>query len=167
MLTSAVRADDAVGSPIEALLSQTIQTPHTPPYAGDISPAAAYGFMLENESLLVDVRTLPEWQFVGIPDASATKANMLTVSWKLYPTFALNPEFLPAVVSETKNRKDLPIFFICRSGGRSLDAAVALTAQGYNYCFNISGGFEGEPNAQSHRGADSGWKASQLPWKQG
>ena len=41
-------------------------------YAGDLSPREAWE-MLEatGDAILVDVRTLPEWQFVGLPDLAA------------------------------------------------------------------------------------------------
>ena len=32
-------------------------------------------------------------------------------------------------------------------GGRSTDAAIAMTALGYKNCYNVEGGFEGEPDA--------------------
>ncbi len=60
-----------------------------------------------------------------------------------------------------------PLFFMCRSGGRSLDAMNAMMARGYMDCHNIADGFEGDPDGQSQRGRSSGWKASSLAWKQG
>ena len=57
--------------------------------------------------------------------------------------------------------------FICRSGGRSRMAAIEMTSHGFKNCFNVSGGFEGDHNAEGHRGTVDGWKFSKLPWKQG
>jgi hypothetical protein len=42
-----------------------------------------------------------------------------------------------------------------------------MTQAGYSYCFNVTDGFEGEPDASRHRGTAAGWKASNLPWMQG
>lgn len=136
-------------------------------YAGDVSPRDAYHFLCENGGMLVDVRTIPEWQFVGTPNLLGTQAKLVTLSWKLYPSFAQNPQFSDMLAAEPDLAKDTPLFFLCRSGGRSLDAAVAMTAAGYAHCFNIAGGFEGEPNAAGHRATAQGWKAANLPWVQG
>src|SRR4029079_1626779 len=62
---------------------------------------------------------------------------------------------------------DDDLFFICRSGGRSLSAAKAMAAMGYRACHNVAGGFEGPLNDERHRGALGGWKAAALPWQQG
>jgi rhodanese-related sulfurtransferase len=137
------------------------------PYAGDVTAEEAYRFLKTNEGLLLDVRTLPEWQFTGTPDMSEAKGGFTTISWKMYPTFASNPQFLETLATVKDISKDIPIFCICRSGGRSLDAAIAATDAGYRYCFNVIGGFEGEPDREGHRGTEQGWKAAGLPWKQG
>lgn len=134
-------------------------------YAGDVSPREAFEFLQGNDGVMVDVRTLPEWQFVGMPDLRGTKGQLATISWKMYPDFSANPRFAEELAKVAG--KDTPLLFICRSGGRSLDAAVAATTLGYRYCFNVSDGFEGEPDANAHRGLSRGWKATQLPWKQG
>ena len=116
---------------------------------------------------LVDVRTLPEWQFTGVADLSQTQGTLATISWKTYPGFfMLNPQFAAQLGRIAGITKDTPIFFICRTGGRSLDAAVAMTAAGYCHCFNITGGFEGEPDGEGHRGY-ARLESNQLPWKQG
>jgi rhodanese-related sulfurtransferase len=133
-------------------------------YAGEVSPEEAYHYLTAHEeALLIDVRTLPEWQFTGVPAIADDK--LATICWKNYPDFSQNPKFTSQLGSVAD--KDTPLFFLCRSGGRSLDAAVAMTAEGYTYCFNVTGGFEGDPDASGHRGTASGWKAKQLPWKQG
>ena len=63
--------------------------------------------------------------------------------------------------------RDRPVLLLCRSGQRSRFAAEALTALGYETCFNVADGFEGPPDDRHHRGATAGWKASGLPWIQG
>ena len=62
---------------------------------------------------------------------------------------------------------DDDLFFICRSGSRSLAAAKAMAAAGYRACHNVAGGFEGPLDDDSHRGSVGGWKAAGLPWIQG
>ncbi|MHA1113507.1 MAG: rhodanese-like domain-containing protein, partial [Alphaproteobacteria bacterium] len=59
-----------------------------------------------------------------------------------------------------------PTLFLCRSGARSMAAAMAMTALGHTDCRNIVEGFEGDLNGDHHRGEASGWKAAGLPWEQ-
>ncbi len=134
-------------------------------YAGEVSPEEAFGFVKDNAAVVVDVRTVPEWQFVGVPELKGTQGKLAMICWKMYPDFSTNTRFAEELAAVAG--KDTPLLFLCRSGGRSLDAAVAMTALGYRYCFNVSDGFEGDPDASAHRGATRGWKAKQLPWKQG
>ncbi len=136
-------------------------------YAGEVSPQEAFDYAKLNRSVIVDVRTAAEWQFVGLPDLNNTPSQLVTISWKLYPSFAQNSKFISELMAEPAIRKDTPLFFICRSGGRSLDAAMAMTSEGYQYCFNITGGFEGEANMMNHRSTKQGWKHDNLPWVQG
>ena len=58
------------------------------------------------------------------------------------------------------------MLIICRSGQRSRQAAVALTARGYSRCYNVSDGFEGGHDEERHRGTREGWKRAGLPWRQ-
>ena len=133
---------------------------------GEVTPVEAWKALCEDaRSVLVDVRTLPEWQFTGQPDMSAARGRLLSISWKIYPHMGLNPQFEAAlraegVIPETR------LFFLCRSGGRSHDAAEAMQRAGFAHCFNVLGGFEGESDDLRHRGTRTGWKASALPWRQ-
>ena len=45
-------------------------------------------------------------------------------------------------------------------------SAAALTAAGYENCFNVLDGFEGPLDESGHRGSRGGWKAEGLPWVQ-
>jgi rhodanese-related sulfurtransferase len=136
-------------------------------YAGDVSPAEAYRVLSQEGGFLVDVRSLPEWQFTGVANLEGMPAKLLTISWKTYPNFVLNPEFEKQLASAVGAQKDVPIFFLCKTGGRSLDAAVAMTQAGYSQSYNVTGGFEGDQNESGQRGTKNGWKAAQLPWAQG
>jgi len=135
-------------------------------YAGDVSASDAWAELKANPSArIVDVRTTAEWNFVGLPDLSGANREVQLVEWQSYPTMAPNPDFV-AQVSATSADKDTPIFFLCRSGARSRSAAIAMTRAGYTRAYNIAGGFEGDLNAERHRGNSNGWKASGLPWRQ-
>lgn len=135
-------------------------------YAGDLSVNEAWEMLgQEAGAVLVDVRTRPEWQFVGVPDLGRVGKKTVFVSWQNYPGMDRNSQFVDAVKSAGVS-PDAPILFICRSGGRSRAAAIAMTGAGFGRCYNVAGGFEGNPDAGRHRGKTDGWKAAGLPWVQ-
>ncbi len=135
-------------------------------YAGDVLSSDAWAALGNDDSaLLIDVRTQPEWQFVGVPNVSSIGKTLLPISWRIYPEMDTNDNFL----NELEKRgvsKDAPLFMLCRTGARSRESAIAATAHGYKYCFNIAHGFEGDANAKAIRGDVNGWKAEGLPWQQ-
>lgn len=139
-------------------------------YGGDVSPDEAMAILKDDKTaVLVDVRTRPEWSFVGVPDLSALGQEPLFLEWQSYPSMGLNPEFLPRLEAALEKRggsREAPVLFLCRSGARSRAAAQALTTAGYTRCLNIAGGFEGGPDHFGHRGVTEGWKARALPWIQ-
>lgn len=135
------------------------------PYNANITATNAYHFISAHPCVLIDVRTDAEWNYVGIPDLEATQASFIPLSWVLYPDYAKNQQFetqLKAVIEQ----KDMPIFFLCKLGGRSSLAAQSAQTLGYDYCYNIAAGFEGDLNSHAQRGTVNGWKAEGLPWKQ-
>jgi len=135
-------------------------------YAGDVSAKEAWSKLATDPgAALVDVRSDAEWTFVGLPDLSAVGKAPVLVPLQVFPGMAPNPNFT-AEVARAVPAKDAPIYFLCRSGGRSRTAAIALTALGYTRCFNIAGGFEGDLDGERHRGQAGGWKVAGLPWRQ-
>ncbi|MEP3244061.1 MAG: rhodanese-like domain-containing protein [Sneathiella sp.] len=135
-------------------------------YAGDITVLQAWDMLKSNpDSILIDVRTNAEWAYVGIPDLSALNKKTHTVSWVLFPDMSVNPSFLEGVKA-AQPQPSAPVLFLCRSGVRSIAAAIAATTAGYDNCYNILGGFEGDPDSDHHRGKTSGWKAENLSWVQ-
>ena len=118
-----------------------------------------------SDSYLIDVRTKPEWEFIGVPDLSSLNKKTTFISWLEYPKMNINKNFHKQVVL-TKIKKDDNIFLICRSGSRSFYAAKYLTSCGYKHCYNVSDGFEGDKNNLNHRSSINGWKVNNLPWKQ-
>jgi rhodanese-related sulfurtransferase len=124
----------------------------------------------EPRSQLVDVRTRAEWTYVGIPDLGPVGKRPVLVEWQTFPDQAIDPRFAERLAGELKalgvGLGD-ELFFICRSGSRSLAAAKAMAAIGYHACHNVACGFEGPLDDGRHRGAIAGWKAAGLPWQQG
>ena len=121
-------------------------------------------------SVLIDVRTIAEWAYVGLPDLSQIGKRPVLVEWQGFPDDRLNTTFVERV-TEALNplgaNREAELFFICRSGARSLKAAQAMTAAGFTRCRNVADGFEGPLDANHHRGQLVGWKAKGLPWAQG
>jgi rhodanese-related sulfurtransferase len=131
------------------------------PYAGSLLPAEAQ-VLLENlpGAKLVDVRTRPEWEYVGhVPDS-------VLIEWNNYPTGQHNPQFLQELESQIP-KTDAPVMFLCRSGARSNQAAAAAARSGYSNSFNILEGFEGDKDVNGHRNSVGGWRFAGLPWIQG
>lgn len=140
-------------------------------YAGDIDPVRAWELLSkEQDAVLVDVRTSAEWNFVGLADLSSIGKQLVTVEWQSLPAMAHNPAFghdVNAALERLAANQDSALVFICRSGARSRDAAISMTQQGFRRCYNLAGGFEGDLDADRHRGRRNGWKYNGLPWKQG
>ncbi|MBM3516291.1 MAG: rhodanese-like domain-containing protein [Alphaproteobacteria bacterium] len=135
-------------------------------YKGDLSAPEAWRLLSENPAAqLVDVRTRAEWTFVGVPDLAPLGRKLLLIEWHPFPNTGPNPEFGRQVEANAPQR-DAPLLFLCRTGGRSLAAANAMTTRGYTACYNVAGGFEGDLDGRGHRGLVSGWKAAKLPWTQ-
>lgn len=135
-------------------------------FAGDTTPTEAWEALAQNKKAeLVDVRTHAEWVFSGMPNLESLGKSVKAISWKFYPNFDLNPQFLEQLEAMVPD-KTTPLYFLCKTGGRSTDAAMAATAAGYSECYNVAWGFEGDSNQFHQRGSKNGWKAAQLPWQQ-
>lgn len=147
-------------------IASTYQVSPAAGYVGDVAPQTAWKILNEHkDAILIDVRTRPEWNYVGLPDLEALARKPVLLEWQTFPSMQLNPEFVTALSSAFTD-KDAPLLFLCRSGARSAAAAKAMTAAGYSSCLNVSDGFEGPLNAEAKRGSAGGWKAAGLPWRQ-
>ena len=132
----------------------------------NVAPAQTWeALQADEDAQLVDVRTDVEWTFVGLPDLGSAGKETLLIPWQVYPTMQLNGSFeenLRAAGLTAEHK----IYFICRSGARSMAAAEAARSAGFPHVFNVADGFEGPPDGQGHRGSTAGWKAEGLPWHQ-
>jgi rhodanese-related sulfurtransferase len=132
----------------------------------NVSPSEAWRALQANPlAQIVDVRTDAEWAYVGFPDLSALGKQVLPLAWQVFPAMQVNPDF----VTELRAAGVTPehhLYFLCRSGVRSLHAARAAVAAGFAHSFNIADGFEGPHGPDGHRGAVAGWKVEGLPWRQ-
>jgi rhodanese-related sulfurtransferase len=122
------------------------------------------------ETVLIDVRTRAEWTFVGLPDLNTLNKRVVTVEWQTFPDNRVDPEFvekLSGLLDRAGVKKNAELFFVCRSGARSRQAAAAMADAGYERCRNVEDGFEGPLDPTQKRGQVAGWKAAGLPWRQG
>ncbi|XSG81543.1 MAG: rhodanese-like domain-containing protein [Methyloligella sp. ZOD6] len=118
---------------------------------------------------LIDVRTRAEWTYVGLPDLGSLGKRVVLVEWQTFPDQTVDPRFAERLAGELKAlgvSPDNDLYFICRSGSRSMAAAMSMAAMGFRACHNVAGGFEGPLDDARHRGAIGGWKAAGLPWLQ-
>lgn len=100
----------------------------------------------EAQTALIDVRTQEEWD-QGIAKLNNKKPILLSLYIGAERIF--NDNFIDdfKLINLDKNTT---LFFICKSGGRSAQAAELISGLGYAECINIIDGFEG-------------WKNSNLP----
>lgn len=140
------------------------------PYEGDVSVTDCWNELARNpDAFLVDVRTNAEWAYVGFPLVPEGARAPIFAQWQSFPSMQIDPDFAARVASAVETAggtKDSPLYFLCRSGARSMGSAAAMTQAGFAHCFNILAGFEGPPDEDGHRGRTSGWKAENLPWVQ-
>ena len=131
------------------------------PYAGALLPSEAHALARQVPGAkLVDVRTRPEWVYVGhVPDS-------VLVEWVKYPNGERNPEFLEELEAQVA-KTDSPVMFLCRSGARSHHAAALAAVSGYPASYNVLEGFEGNKDEFGHRSSVGGWRFAGLPWTQG
>jgi rhodanese-related sulfurtransferase len=127
----------------------------------NLDPRAAWELLQRTpDALFIDVRMEIESLYVGRPP------GVVNIAWYEYPDLTPQPESFVAAVEREAGRKDRPVYLICRSGKRTVDAAKALDAAGFSDVTNITEGFEGELDEAFHRSSRSGWRYAGLPWEQ-
>lgn len=142
-----------------------MSTPEGQRYAGDLTPQQAWKLLVDDPSaVLVDCRTEAEWRFVGVPDLSELRRDVVYVEWNRTDG-SHNDAFVEDLTGAGVVPGDRPVIFLCRSGNRSIGAAIAATEAGIGPSYNVLDGFEGNLDEHGHRGG-TGWKAVGLAWKQ-
>lgn len=126
-------------------------------YAGAMTPREAYQILQTHpQARLVDVRTQAELELVGrIPQA-------IHIEWASYPGMVANPAF-PQQLSGFVAQNPI-LIFMCRTGGRSHNAAALAATLGLTQAYNMLEGFEGNANERRQRCTLNGWKVADLPW---
>ncbi len=127
----------------------------------NLTPQQSHDAVVYDGAHIVDVRTAAEFIWVGHPNVP----NVVNVSYKIEKKgeFITNPSFVSDVNGIFGGNKDAHLILMCRSGARSVAAALALEAAGYTNVANMLEGFEGEgKDSYGYRTVD-GWKNSGLP----
>jgi rhodanese-related sulfurtransferase len=126
-------------------------------YAGAVTPPEAWALMQARAATLVDVRTAPEFKFVGhVP-------GTVNVEWQGKDEAPL-AKFIAGLRGNVA--AGTTVLLICRSGVRSHAAAAVAAAAGFERVYNVLEGFEGQIDATHQRGKINGWRHAGLPWVQ-
>jgi rhodanese-related sulfurtransferase len=131
---------------------------HNLPYAGALTPQEAYQLLqLTPAARLVDVRSRAELELVGrVPQATH-------IEWAFYPGMVANKDFAAQLSMQLD--KEAIVVFMCRTGGRSHNAALLAAQLGFTEAYNMLEGFEGASTADTkQRCTVNGWKVADLPW---
>lgn len=126
-------------------------------YDGAVTPREAWVLVQARAAVLIDVRTVEEFKFVGRVPGAVNVPWLGTERGALARFFeGLRPHIAAA----------RPLLLICRSGVRSHAAANALHAKGIQRVYNVLEGFEGQIDHRRQRGRIDGWRYHGLPWEQ-
>lgn len=126
-------------------------------YAGAVTPPEAWLLVQHGVAKLVDVRTAPEFKFVGhVP-------NSKNVEWHGKDPVP-RMQFLKALRDTVT--PDTTVLLICRSGVRSHAAANVAAEAGFERVYNVLEGFEGQIDTARQRSKVNGWRFAGLPWEQ-
>ena len=141
---------------------------------GDVTPSQAYKMATQDPHVfIVDVRTRPEYVLVGHP----TIAYHVPIKfWTGKHTskgygMVLNENFSQDLKNRFNPETDT-LIFMCRSGGRSCDAANEAASKAdwpIDKMYNLMGGFEGDKlknpdSVFNGKRMMGGWKNEGLPW---
>lgn len=138
----------------------------------DVSTTDAYYMATtEENTYILDVRTVAEWDWVGHPgenklgEGAELAGKVINISYKIEfkGDFIINPSFLVDVQNMFPDAEEVTLITMCRSGSRSVAAALALEAAGYTNMKNMVKGFEGSKDVFGYRTLN-GWKVDGLPY---
>ncbi len=121
----------------------------------NIKAIDAFNFLSKKiNSHLIDTRSDIEWKTTGIPDLSSINKKTNLINWGPVLDQTFFEQYKKFLLTSFYQNDSL--FFICRSGSRSLMAAKFAIEFGFKNSFNIYEGF--------HNENDQNWKKN-LPVK--
>lgn len=136
-------------------------------YAGELNAAAAQDAIVNNNAVLVDVRTFKEKEASGVPDLpSAASSKVFEVEFattedrklrsSLRDANALEAQVTALQIAALKKiNKGSTLVLLDRYGSTAGTVAKELSAKGFSKVYVLSGGFDGR----------GGWVASKLQIK--
>ncbi len=135
----------------------------------EIPPPAAWAILRSDKSsVLLDVRSRFEYEYVGHPESAINVPLQEVPDWRTDPDFASKvAHALNALPGRTGRAEHMTVLTLCRSGKRSMAAAKQLAESGFTSVINIAEGFEGDLDNNRQRGNLNGWRYHRLPWRQG
>ncbi|MCU0774316.1 MAG: rhodanese-like domain-containing protein [Ideonella sp.] len=126
-----------------------------------LTPKEAWDYLQARpDALFLDVRMEIEYLYVGHPP------GVVHIPWYEYPDMQPDPAGFAERVRREAGSTERPVVLICRSGRRTVEAGEALEAAGFGEVVNVLHGFEGDLDAEDHRGTVNGWRFEGLPWAQ-
>lgn len=137
----------------------------------NITPQQAYELATSNPDVFIlDVRTAEEWTWVGHPgknklgEGAALEGKVANVPYMkdIAGSLVVNPSFLSDIKGIFENNPNVVLITMCRSGQRSVSAAIALESVGYTAA-NMLTGFEGSADSRGYR-TKNGWAINELPY---
>ncbi len=140
----------------------------------EVTPLEAYALIKQDPAhmVIIDVRTRPEYQYVGHPEGAFLVPLLFWSNEFKNGKYQLkeNPNFTKDVMGRFNPKTDT-LFFLCRSGHRAARALSATVKEGWpaEMAYVILGGFEGEKlkdeNSAFHgQRIGGGWRTEGLPW---
>jgi len=130
-------------------------------YLADVNPEEAQRMLQEDSRVvLLDVRSRAEYFFIGHP-AGAVNIPLKFWDEDVYDWFQ-NPDFGDKV--QERFTKDTPIIAMCKTGGRSRQAANLLAGLGFTRVYNMIESFEGSADPVTGLRTANGWRNRGLPY---
>ncbi|MGD9366505.1 MAG: rhodanese-like domain-containing protein [Desulfobacteraceae bacterium] len=127
----------------------------------NITAKEAYDMVNNGEAILIDVRTLEECLWVGMPDVA--NGWLYVIPWLTKTISAdgtvvtqLNPDFEALVLQEFGGNFNQVLITMCRSGGRSTSAANLLEGIGFTNVYEIDNALKEAENGTGGRGGFQG-----------
>ena len=129
-------------------------------YAGDVEPREAYAALAAGRATRCSSMCAPraEWTYVGLPDLSGARQAGAGLEWQRFPDGAVNEQFVDQL-RDAGLPEGAPVYFLCRSGVRSVAAAEAATAAGLGPVLQRAAGLRG---AATTRRATAAWPAGRT-----
>jgi rhodanese-related sulfurtransferase len=127
----------------------------------NITAEEAYNMVNDGEALLIDVRTLEECLWVGMPNVADGALYVIpwltkTISAEGTVVTELNPDFEALVLQEFGDDRDQALITMCRSGGRSTAAANLLEEIGFTRIYELDNALKDAENGTGGRGGFQG-----------